>query len=341
MFKRWPEAAGYAAATWSAGYALLGVTWLLGWNTFPWGRAAEDPLDPGDDRDFLVLLQAADAAPAAIALGAAGAVVGLAMARGFTHARWPLAGFGAAAAVLLAVIAPDGRALMVLGYLPMLIGGLPFGWPPVDLGEVFTWSLCHQFVLLAGGLLWGLTTLAHVRRGRGACAHCGGAARWSRAQLLRWGRIAAYTGAAIPLLYAVTRWAWGLGLAVGIGATELAAMHESGLVWAGVGLATFGAVGAALTLGLAHRWGEVFPRWIPVLGGRTVPVWPAVAPAALVTMVLVNAGWRILVGAFVTVDLSNPMALWPLWGLAVGVATVAYWLRCRRECLQCARPALV
>ncbi|MFI6535977.1 hypothetical protein ACIBHY_26250 [Nonomuraea sp. NPDC050547] len=134
MFKRWPEAAGYAAATWSAGYALLGVTWLLGWNTFPWGRAAEDPLDPGDDRDFLVLLQAADAAPAAIALGAAGAVVGLAMARGFTHARWPLAGFGAAAAVLLAVIAPDGRALMVLGYLPMLIGGLPFGWPPVDLG---------------------------------------------------------------------------------------------------------------------------------------------------------------------------------------------------------------
>ncbi|MFD9949953.1 hypothetical protein ACFWYW_37450 [Nonomuraea sp. NPDC059023] len=27
-----------------------------------------------------------------------------------------------------------------------------------------------------------------------------------------------------------------------------------------------------------------------------------------------NAGWRILMGAFVTVDLSNPMALWPLWG---------------------------
>lgn len=34
-----------------------------------------------------------------------------------------------------------------------------------------------------------------------------------------------------------------------------------------------------LTLGLVHSWGEVVPRWVPLLGGRPVPVRAAFAPA--------------------------------------------------------------
>lgn len=34
-----------------------------------------------------------------------------------------------------------------------------------------------------------------------------------------------------------------------------------------------------LTLGLVHAWGEVTPRWMPLLGGRRIPVHAAVIPA--------------------------------------------------------------
>jgi hypothetical protein len=37
---------------------------------------------------------------------------------------------------------------------------------------------------------------------------------------------------------------------------------------------------ALLTVGLVRPWGEVVPRWVPLLGGRTVPVPAAVIPAA-------------------------------------------------------------
>lgn len=36
---------------------------------------------------------------------------------------------------------------------------------------------------------------------------------------------------------------------------------------------------ALLTLGLVQSWGEVLPRWIPLLGGRRIPTLAAVIPA--------------------------------------------------------------
>jgi len=36
---------------------------------------------------------------------------------------------------------------------------------------------------------------------------------------------------------------------------------------------------ALLTLGLVHSWGEVVPRWIPLLGGRRIPGRVAFVPA--------------------------------------------------------------
>ena len=43
---------------------------------------------------------------------------------------------------------------------------------------------------------------------------------------------------------------------------------------------------AFTAVGLVSTWGEVFPRWIPVLRGRRVPVLSAVVPAALGAAVL-------------------------------------------------------
>jgi hypothetical protein len=72
----------------------------------------------------------------------------------------------------------------------------------------------------------------------------------------------------IPLFYAATRWAWALGFPLGIGEAFLREGQAVSLWWAGAGSATVAVGGAILTLGLVQRWGEIFPRWIPRLGGR-------------------------------------------------------------------------
>ncbi|WP_432025046.1 hypothetical protein [Streptomyces parvus] len=43
---------------------------------------------------------------------------------------------------------------------------------------------------------------------------------------------------------------------------------------------------ALIAIGLIARWGEVFPRRVPYLGGRQVPRWAAVVPAAVGATVL-------------------------------------------------------
>ena len=45
---------------------------------------------------------------------------------------------------------------------------------------------------------------------------------------------------------------------------------------------------ALLTLGLVRPWGEVVPRWIPVLGGRPIPTAAAVVPAGLGAVAVVR-----------------------------------------------------
>ncbi|WP_189049717.1 hypothetical protein [Micromonospora sonchi] len=38
---------------------------------------------------------------------------------------------------------------------------------------------------------------------------------------------------------------------------------------------------AMLTLGLVQPWGEVVPRWVPLIGGRAIPPLAAIVPAWL------------------------------------------------------------
>ncbi|MFC9294895.1 hypothetical protein ACFTWH_14680 [Streptomyces sp. NPDC057011] len=109
---------------------------------------------------------------------------------------------------------------------------------------------------------------------------------------------------------------------------------------------------AFTAVGLVAAWGEVVPRWIPVLGGRRVPRAAAAVPAALGALAL-TALWTVLAAVTQvagTTLLGDPIpadfpsevggwtALWfyvcyaplVLWGPLLGVVTVAYWRRRRR-----------
>jgi len=104
---------------------------------------------------------------------------------------------------------------------------------------------------------------------------------------------------------------------------------------------------ALLTIGLVRPWGEVFPRWIPVIGGRRVPVRATVAVAgtgaAFVTAVTwfaaVNYIFRLgpawVPGAPCTLPTAGTKQLAlvagyaPLlaWGPLLAAVTVSYYRR--------------
>jgi hypothetical protein len=93
-----------------------------------------------------------------------------------------------------------------------------------------------------------------------------------------------------------------------------------------LGLAALG--GALLTLRLVARWGEVFPAWLPGLRGRPVPVLAAVLPAGVVSVVLCAASVSlVLLSAQAGMAWLVLLIPAPVWGPALGLATLAYHRR--------------
>ncbi|MGP3975627.1 hypothetical protein ACTWQF_16775 [Streptomyces sp. 8N114] len=98
---------------------------------------------------------------------------------------------------------------------------------------------------------------------------------------------------------------------------------------------------AVLTVGLVRPWGEVVPRWIPLIGGRAVRPMAAVVPAALGAVAL-TALWAGVpwwwtyphddmtdTGNVVVGILYQPLIL---WGPLLAAVTVSYYRRrCRRR----------
>ncbi|MEU8114078.1 hypothetical protein [Micromonospora sp. NPDC048947] len=344
---RWPDRFAPLAAGWLGLWGVLALIGTLTGAGYPFG-----PNDPhGGDVSLLRLVPVEVAAPLFAGVLLTAAVAALAMSRPAARPPGPLrallAGYGWAVAFVLVLVVPDVRVLIVLGYLPILIVGAPFGWPPIDYSDVFNWALFGRFAALAGGLLLVGAVLAWQRRTAGACVGCGRAdtgQRWTTpAAATRWGRWAAGIAAGIPITYALTRFAWAAGIPLGISREFLTEMQDTGLVWAGFGLAAFATVGAILTLGLVQRWGERFPHWMLGLAGRRVPVKLAVVPATLVAISVTAASlgllsnpkfWELTGGLSIT---GAPMLLWPVWGVALGAATYAYHLRRRGTCRRCDR----
>ncbi|XRQ06940.1 hypothetical protein ACN3XK_62135 [Actinomadura welshii] len=96
---------------------------------------------------------------------------------------------------------------------------------------------------------------------------------------------------------------------------------------------------ALLAFGLVRPWGEVFPRWFPLVGGRRVPVPFAVGAASLgaaaVTLISVTAAWNwreamadpISPDGFAEVVMTAAYAPFLAWAPLLVVLTVHYYRR--------------
>jgi hypothetical protein len=90
--------------------------------------------------------------------------------------------------------------------------------------------------------------------------------------------------------------------------------------------------------------GEAYPRWIPYLRGKRVRRRTAIIPASAVALRITSAGlmylrWLALGRIDLTTDTWGLFVpeFWPLWGGAIGSATLACHLRRRGLCRHCGR----
>lgn len=117
-------------------------------------------------------------------------------------------------------------------------------------------------------------------------------------------------------------------------------MFEAGFVLAGT----------VLLLSLVHRWGRNVPHPVPLLGGRPVPRWLPLGPAAALSvglLVYFGVGIAQLLGETLhpaSRDDTLPLpflwiampAYW-LWGLGTGAAALGYARATRPPCRACGR----
>jgi hypothetical protein len=351
----WPRWAALAAGVWSALYAGLGAYWATGGPGFPFGLDN----DPAADVSILWWVDARQGAAVLAGLSAIGVIVALLMEtrRMARPLSTVLVIFAWSAAVVLALLIPDFRILAFVGYLPMALFGPLLGLvSPAEVAEALSWPMVNQFLFVLGGLLWGLAALGYQRSSRSRCVSCGRGddpVRWTEPEAAaRWGRWATYAAMVIPALYSLTRLAWAAGVPLGITQEFLEKGQETGLWQIGASLGILGLVGALLTWGLIRPWGEIFPRWLPFIGGRRVPPALAIVPASIVSVLVTSAGLmyvrlvlsgRLGITEVLDLDLGEnwatiaPELLWPLWGIALAAATYAYYLRRRGTCRRCGR----
>ncbi len=357
----WQRWTPYAAVTWSLVYAALGIYWAARGSGFPYAASSEpNPLGPllgrfGPGVAWIVVMLA----------GIPAAALGVLMLRGVRTRRRLLIAAGAVLAGVLLLFMADLTLLQMLGYVPYavvgLITGAKIGQMYLDALAKVQWMLAHQLFCLIGGFLWLAATVRYARLSAGACVYCGrrdGTQGWeSPDRAARWGRVALYVAMIAPVFYAFTRFAWALGWPLGMTEEYWRNGQEQGLWISGLFLASFGLVGAVLMLGLVQRWGEVFPRWMIGLRGRRVPIALAVVPASLVSVLLVVGGLAIWFGlsqmaaALASTGVAGeelvggiifqvgPTLLFPVWGAALAVATLAYYYRRRGPCNVCGRGA--
>ena len=349
----WQRWAPYAAVAWSLGYAALGIYWAWSGRGFPYTPAAL----AGGMGPMVGRLGPGVAWMAVLWAGIPAAAVGAAMLRGVRgRALRPLLIVaGALLAGLLLLLMTDLNLLVLFGYIPFAVVGLF----TAEKGQGYLaawvqWGTIHQLLCLLGGFLWLATTVSYARQSAAACLYCGrrdGSEGWtSPGSAARWGRLAVATALVAPLFYALTRYAWALGIPLGMSEAQLRLGQERGTWISGLFLATFGLVGAVLQLGLVQRWGEVFPRWVLGLSGRRVPIALAVMPASIVAVLLVVGGITIWSGYAQLAEAAvatgeamwsvvGPTLLFPVWGTALAVAALAYYYRRRGPCRACGRGA--
>ena len=352
--RNWQRWAPYAAVGWSLIYAALGFYWVMGGRGFPYPQE----IASGGIEPLAGQLGPGVARIIVIAAGLPAAAMGAAMLRDVrSRALRPLfITAGALLAGALLLLMTDFTILGTLAYVPYVVYALLRG---AEFGQIYLqglteWAFLHQLLCLVGGFLWIAATVSYARRSGDACLYCGrrdGPEGWtSPDNARRWGRIAVYVAMAVPVVYAATRYAWALGIPLGMSQEYWRQGQERGEWISGLFLANFALVGALLMLGLVQRWGEMFPRWMIGLAGRRVPIALAVVPAAIMSVLLIVGGITILstytrmaVAAEATGQniwiIAGPAFLLPLWGAPLAVATLGYYYRRRGLCNVCGRGA--
>jgi D-alanyl-D-alanine dipeptidase len=271
----WPAWIASAVAAWAAVYTTVQVVWVLTDTTVPW--SPHSAYVPALQLSFAV-----------IALGAGG--VCLAAERGARRRHVALL---AAAVAVFAVGMASTPA-----YLAMLIS-----LSGVDSVTAFA----HDLLSAVGTSLLLFAAIACRRRTHGACPRCGrrhtggfdsplihpepvAAARRTRLAAL------AFLAGLVPWAAVKTIWTCG-GDALGVSAEGWRALNEDSsgfskaLAAAGIDVTVLAAAVAVLLLtGLLFRWGQVFPRWTPILARRRVPRLLALVPAWLCAVGLTAYG---------------------------------------------------
>ncbi|MGW3042605.1 hypothetical protein ACWC9T_21775 [Kitasatospora sp. NPDC001159] len=156
----------------------------------------------------------------------------------------------------------------------------------------------------------------------------------------RWAQLAAKAAALSTVPSGVWRIVFGFGVPVGFTGATAAAYGEHQPGWGTVYCVVLSALTEALaflTVGLVRPWGQVAPRWIPLIGGRRVRPLAAVIPALIGSAILTKMGMLSLFGGWAR-NLAEPdsprgfaalvmtLAYLPLviWGPLLGAVTIDY-----------------
>jgi len=143
-------------------------------------------------------------------------------------------------------------------------------------------------------LVAALSTAATATFGYLLVTELRGTAPWSRAgaYVVRHRTLWTVVAAGCALPYGLVRMTWFTPWPVLGQSEELTSdIRLWGLLLGGAAL-----LGCVLTVGLVRPWGERFPRWVPRLAGRPVPVAAAAAPGGVVAAVICTSALPMLVG---------------------------------------------
>ncbi|MCR2821200.1 hypothetical protein [Lederbergia panacisoli] len=340
LFKRWPHWIGYVAVIWSLLYAGMHLYWFFGGMGYPF------QIERTDDHLFAAMITYLPQTAGGVLFVIfclLGVFFGLIMQnhKKVSIPRWLLVGYSWGFAISLILFIPDINLIAAMAYAFLF-------------KFAFNWQMGNQIICIIGALLWMLTAVAYQRKIRNACVYCGRTDTQGTLLFVRMGNLFTIIAALAPLPYAITRFAWALNIPLGVSSQFLAdfsTLNEAARVteWA-FGFLCVG--GSGLTLGLIQKWGEIFPRWFPFIGGKRVPIMLAVIPAAIVALAVTAAGFVFtfqflsLTLHFTTTDsiileqlwgAVGPMVFWVPWGVFLGLSAIAYYYRRRGLCSHCGR----
>jgi hypothetical protein len=305
-----------AALTFTLGYGLLRLYWATG------GRWAYTACARSTDRhDIASGCGAArlQTLPFWQGFGAVGLCVLVAVVVALSRRR---AGRIAATAACVALVALS-FPLHLLFEIPAGLAGRPTDWR--DLG--------NRVLLLAGAAL--LAAAVAATRPEQPRKTVASGPKPAPLSLRRW----ACAAVVIPVLgWTVPHGLWALGVPFGIAADTLTEARNDLSSSTGVALAVVPGLASLLALGLAQRWGQVFPRWVPFRAGCPVPRLLALIPAAVVAVALIFyglLGGAIMIAALVNGTLSRADLFegWAVaatllvflgWGICLGMAAWGY-----------------